>query len=121
MKHILLADEDPDILLGLRDYLESRGYKVTSVTNGYDAAVIAVQNDLSLVFICSQLAIDGFDKIQEIRKGNHKIPIIIMTSSMEDMHHKILQQWAHDWLRQPIEHDKLDMILTRHIATDQSE
>lgn len=121
MKHILLADEDPDILLGLRDYLDSRGYIVTTVTTGQDAAFIAVQNKVSLVLICSQLAMDGFDKIREIQKGNHKIPVIIMTSSMEDMHDKKLLPWVHGWLRQPIEQDELNMILTEHIVQEQGK
>lgn len=120
MKHILLADEDPDILLALQDHLESHGYKVTTATNGRDAADIAEQNNLSLVLICHQLMMDGLDKIQHIQKGKNKIPIIVMTSSIEDMPYKILLPWVHGWLCQPINHDELNLILVRHCTENQS-
>lgn len=85
-KTILIIDDEKNILILLKDYLESEGYSVITASNGREALDIFNEN-LSLVDLIildvMMPEIDGWTVCREIRKFSN-VPIWILTARSED-------------------------------------
>jgi len=49
VKHILLVEDDPDLTVVMRDYLEAYSYRVTTVANGVDGLKAIADSDFDAV------------------------------------------------------------------------
>jgi len=100
---ILIAEDDVNLARTMSAYLSDKGYMVTHCTNGEDAyeAFCKDRFDLCLLDIMMPIK-DGFTLAQDIRKNNHKIPIIFISAknSPEDMIHG-LNLGADDFIPKP--------------------
>jgi len=82
-KHILIADDDPDIVDLLEAYYKRKGYEITVVTNGKDALQKMEAEKFDLVLMDVMMPyIDGYHVTYEITSkfGADAPKIIIMTS-----------------------------------------
>ena len=80
MKKILVADDDNDLRDFLSDELSSAGYSVTSVRNGADAVVEAVEGRYDLVLMDMYMpGLDGMQAIRVLRKVAPRLPVIGLT------------------------------------------
>jgi CheY-like chemotaxis protein len=83
-KRILLADDDPDTLVVLKDRLASFGFQVTAVSNGREAVEEIKQKDYGLVIMDAIMPeMDGLEALRMIRRIEPKTPVIMITSSIE--------------------------------------
>lgn len=84
-KTILIA-EDEEILLELfAELLQSHGYHVISSLNGKETLSLLNKHDVDLVIIDRKMPeMDGITCIQEMKKLNYKIPVIISSGSQTD-------------------------------------
>ena len=55
MANILLIDDDPNLILLVKDYLEFRGYKVLTAANGREALKIVEQEPLDMIILVSYI------------------------------------------------------------------
>ncbi|MGD9157406.1 MAG: response regulator transcription factor [Desulfobacteraceae bacterium] len=100
---ILVAEDDPNILTGLVDTLESEGYSVTTATNGEEAlrSYKAEQFDLLLLDIMMP-EVSGYDVCKQIRSNDEDIPIIMLTAKSEEIDKVVgLQLGADDYISKP--------------------
>lgn len=82
---ILLVEDDPNLSLVLKDYLEMLDYE-TIVCNDGEKAVILFQEehfDLCLLDVMLPLK-DGFTVAQEIRAYDKETPIVFLTAKNQD-------------------------------------
>lgn len=80
-QHILLVDDDIDLLEMTSIFLQSLGYIVDAYTNPKHALVAAQTMPFNLVISDLRMApMDGMELLQEILKVNSQLPIIIMTA-----------------------------------------
>jgi DNA-binding response OmpR family regulator len=82
---ILWADDEIDLLKAHILFLEQKGHKVSSVSNGADA-IEAVRNEtFDIVFLDENMpGMNGLEALAGIKAINPNIPIIMITKSEEE-------------------------------------
>jgi DNA-binding NarL/FixJ family response regulator len=82
-KRLLLVDDDPNLILLVKDYLEFRGYEVTSADNGR-IALEQLQEELPDLIICDVMMpeMDGYTFVESVREEPRTswIPVIFLSA-----------------------------------------
>ncbi len=82
---ILWADDEIDLLKPHILFLTEKGYKLTTVTNGYDAVDAFKNNHFDLVFLDENMpGITGLETLSQIKNLNNDVPIVLITKSEEE-------------------------------------
>ena len=85
--HVLLVDDDPDILEGLKTVLESQLYRLETAQDGEECLERIAEEIPDLVILDLLMPrMDGFAVIREIRNNPHyaTLSIIVLTTVIED-------------------------------------
>jgi DNA-binding response OmpR family regulator len=101
-KKILIVDDEPLIVKGLKYSLEQDGYEISSASDGELAvqAFFAGQYDLVLLDVMLPKA-SGIEVCQRIREKSN-VPIIMLTAKGEDMDKILgLEYGADDYMTKP--------------------
>ena len=102
MYHILICDDQPDIVNALEIYLAPEGYKLYKAYTGKEAVDIVRENEIHLILLDVMMPVmDGITAIGEIRKFSNA-PIILLTAKSE-MEDKVLglNMGADDYITKP--------------------
>ena len=84
-KKILLVDDEPLILKGLKYSLEKDGYETESAADGEEALERFAAGNFDMVLLDVMLpGVDGIEVCQRIREHSN-VPIIMLTAKGEDM------------------------------------
>jgi DNA-binding NarL/FixJ family response regulator len=82
-KKLLLIDDDPNLILLVKDYLEFRGYTVTTAENGREALEI-LDRELPDMIICDVMMpeMDGYAFVEKIRQDSRFgwIPVMFLSA-----------------------------------------
>jgi CheY-like chemotaxis protein len=84
LKHILVADDDPSIRVYLSHVLETAGYRVTEVDDGYAALTMltAESEDFdALVSDCGMPLMSGPEVLSRLRAAGSSLPVLLMSGS----------------------------------------
>lgn len=82
---ILVVEDDPSILLGLRMNLESEGYEVVGAADGAEA-VEQVRRDFDLVILDLMLPrINGFDVLRRMRAEGIRTKVIVLSARTSEL------------------------------------
>jgi DNA-binding response OmpR family regulator len=102
-KRILIIEDEPDLVRGLRDALEFEGFDIVSSGKGAEGVQIARAHAPDLVLLDLMLPdMNGFAVCEEIRKTNPLIPIIMLTArSQESDKIRGLEVGADDYVTKP--------------------
>ena len=101
-KKILLVDDEPLILKGLKYSLEQDGYVTESAVDGEEAIAKFFEEHFDLVLLDVMLpGLDGIEVCQRIREQSN-VPIIMLTAKGEDMDKILgLEYGADDYMTKP--------------------
>ena len=101
-KRILLVDDEPLIIKGLKYTLEQEGYETLSAMDGEEALSVFFSNAIDLVLLDVMLPkLDGIQVCQRIRESSN-VPIIMLTAKGEDMDKILgLEYGADDYMTKP--------------------
>ncbi len=101
--HILVAEDDTNIRIGLVDTLESEGYRVTAVEDGQKATTLFEEGKFDLVLLDVMMPEkSGYDVCREIRTKDENIPVIMLTAKGEEIDKVVgLQLGADDYITKP--------------------
>jgi DNA-binding response OmpR family regulator len=113
VKPVLPADDDPDVLPGLREHLESPGDRLTAVSNGREAVEQAQRGDYSVALMCSGLVSDGVEVLRMLRRSKLTLPALLMTSTDAVRHIAMPVDQVQGRPRHPIDRDKLAELVER--------
>ncbi|MDR1570267.1 MAG: response regulator transcription factor [Oscillospiraceae bacterium] len=101
-KRLLLVDDEPLILKGLKYSLEQDGYEVDSASDGEEAMRMFSNRLYDLILLDVMLPeINGIEVCQRIRERSN-VPIIMLTAKGEDMDKILgLEYGADDYMTKP--------------------
>ncbi len=84
MSHILIADDNRQIVAVLRDYAQKEGFSVSVAEDGERAIQLFTEQDFDMVLLDVMMPKkDGFEVCREIRRQS-AVPIIMITARGED-------------------------------------
>lgn len=109
MKYILLAEDDTDYALILKQYLEISGFTVTRAENGHEALSLA-QQALPDIFVLDVMmpVMDGFTLAENLVSLYPDIPFVFLTArGLKEDKIKGLRLGADDYVVKPFEADEL--------------
>ena len=103
MTRILVAEDDPDIALGLQQDLQLEGYDVEVVGDGHTAISRAESDAFDLILLDVMLpGKDGFDVCRQLRRSRLPIPIILLTAKSHEAEKILgLESGADDYVTKP--------------------
>ena len=103
MSKILIAEDDPNIRIGLIDTLESEGYLVISSENGKIALDEHNKQSFDLIILDVMMPeVSGYDVCRTIRKSDEQTPIIMLTAKGEEIDKVVgLELGADDYVTKP--------------------
>ncbi len=101
-KRILLVDDEPLILKGLKYSLEQEGYETDSAADGEEALSRFFSGTYDIILLDVMLPkLDGISVCQRIREHSN-VPIIMLTAKGEDMDKILgLEYGADDYMTKP--------------------
>ena len=103
-QRILWADDEIDLLRPHILFLESKGYEVTSVTNGVDAIEQVRTGRFDLVLLDEQMpGMGGLEALSEIKELQTDVPVVMITKSEEErIMEEALGGKISDYLTKPV-------------------
>ena len=117
MTRILIAEDDPEIAMLERDYLEIEGYQVHMVDNGQQAVTEALTGGYGLILLDLMLpGCSGYDVCRLIR-DRIDVPILMVTARAESVD-KIrgLGLGADDYIAKPFDPAELVARVKAHLS-----
>ena len=101
-KRILLVDDEPILMKGLKYTLEKDEYEILTASDGEEALEVFFNHPVDLVLLDVMLPkIDGIAVCQRIRETS-SVPIIMLTAKGEDMDKILgLEYGADDYITKP--------------------
>jgi len=85
METILIVEDDPTMLRGLKDNFEFKGYRVLAAPDGEDGLNAALNEKPDLIILDIMLPkINGYEVCRLIRQENLDMPIIMLTAKGEE-------------------------------------
>ncbi|MCB0735293.1 MAG: bifunctional response regulator/alkaline phosphatase family protein [Flavobacteriales bacterium] len=115
--HLLWADDEIELLKPHILFLESKGYKLTTVNNGMDAIDQIKEQHFDLVFLDENMpGISGLDALKEIKELDKDLPVIMITKSEEEhiMEDAIGSKIA-DYLIKPVNPNQILLSIKRQL------
>jgi DNA-binding response OmpR family regulator len=82
---ILWVDDEIDLLKSQIQFLENRGYRVTTVTNGPDAVALVNERPFDAVLLDEiMVGMDGIETLHALKAVDASLPVIMVTKSTEE-------------------------------------
>lgn len=104
MYHILICDDEKDIVNALKIYLNDPGYAFYTASNGREALQILEEQEIHLVLMDIMMPeMDGITAMAKIRE-NSNVPVILLTAKSEDADKVLgLDIGADDYITKPFQ------------------
>src|SRR5580692_7046465 len=108
-KTILLIEDEPNIVMGLRDALEFEGFRVVSAARGKDGVSLWKAEGPDAIILDLMLPdMNGYAVCEEIRRTSPVVPIIMLTArSQESDKIRGLDSGADDYVTKPFSVNEL--------------
>lgn len=102
MYHILICDDEQDIVNALKIYLNNVDYILHEANNGLEALAVLEREDIHLVLLDIMMPeMDGMEAMVKIREKSN-VPIILLTAKSEDSDKVLgLTVGADDYITKP--------------------
>jgi DNA-binding response OmpR family regulator len=106
---VLLVDDETDIAEVIQDRLEAYGFTVVTTGTGVEALRVLSMERFDGIFLDVKMPeMGGIEALEEIRKKDEKIPIIMITSSStRESAIEALTKGANDFVLKPFEWQEL--------------
>lgn len=110
-KELLLVDDDPNLILLVKDYLEFRGYRVITAENGREALEV-LETQVPDLIVCDIMMpeMDGYALVKHIRENPRTswIPVLFLSAKGQSQDRvKGLNMGADVYMVKPFEPEEL--------------
>ena len=83
MKHVVVIDDEREILACLEEALSGEGYRVTACVSGTEAMGLLAHEEPDLVMLDLRMPdVNGIEVLQSLRHNHPRVPIIICSALM---------------------------------------
>jgi two-component system response regulator AtoC len=119
MGNILIVDDDPTMIVALKEILEEAGQTTVSATSGSQA--LSKISEVDLVFTDLQMpGMSGVELLRAIRERDDSLPVIILTAhGSEKAAVEAMKGGAHDYLTKPFNVDEVALLAERALESRQ--
>ena len=102
MNHVLLIDDDVELVTMFAEYLAQEGFAVTGVHNGQEGARAALSGEYAIAILDVMMpGTNGIDALRLIRAGS-RIPVLMLTARGDDADRILgLELGADDYVAKP--------------------
>ena len=116
-KKILIIEDEPDLIKGLKLNLSDEGFDVNWAVNGVEGLRKALEETPDLIILDIMLPeMDGLQVCRELRQKNISIPIIMLTAKGEEIDKVVgLEIGADDYITKPFSVRELLARLKAHL------
>jgi len=114
---ILWVDDEIDLLKPHILFLEKKGYKLTTCTNGTDAIDFVKESNFDIIFLDENMpGINGLETLAEIKQIRSNLPVVMITKSEEEyiMEEAIGSKIA-DYLIKPVNPNQILLSLKKNL------
>jgi len=103
LKTVLIVEDDPGILVNLKDEFESYGCTVFSAEDGGKGLTLARKEKPDLIILDLMLPVmDGYEVCRELRNEGSRTPIIMLTAKSKEIDKVLgLELGADDYVTKP--------------------
>jgi YesN/AraC family two-component response regulator len=114
---ILWIDDEMESLKSQIMFLETKGYKVNSLSNGFDAVDYVKENEVDVVLLDESMpGISGLETLQKIKEINTQIPIVLITKNeTENLMDEAIGSQITDYLIKPVNPNQVWLSLKKII------
>lgn len=119
-RKILWADDEIDLLKPHILFLESKGYRVTSVSNGNDAVACAAREKFDVVLLDESMpGLGGLATLEAIKEHDPSVPVVLVTKNeAESLMDEAIGRRISDYLIKPVRPTQLFLALKRLFESD---
>ena|SRR3989338_3720617 len=106
---VLVVDDEEDVVEVIQDRLEAYGFTVVTAGNGVEALKRLSMEKFDGVFLDVKMPeMGGIEALEEIRRRDRKIPVIIITSSStREAAIEAIAKGANEYVLKPFEWEEL--------------
>jgi len=103
MARILIAEDETDMAMGLRDNLQFEGYEVIVAADGEAALQAAKTKNPDLLLLDIMMPkMDGLEVCRRVREAGFRIPILMLTAKSQEIDVvRVLEVGADDYVTKP--------------------
>ncbi|MBN2327065.1 MAG: sigma-54-dependent Fis family transcriptional regulator [Candidatus Omnitrophica bacterium] len=120
--HILIADDQPDVLTALRVLLKNEGFQISEAQSPQAVIQETEKRDFDVVLMDMNYTRDttsgeeGLDLLQKLRKADDTLPIVIITGfGSIKLAVEAMKRGARDFIQKPWENERLLSILNTQV------
>jgi DNA-binding response OmpR family regulator len=123
MSNILIVEDEPDMVLGLRDNFELEGYKVSVARDGEEGLKKALDEKPDLVVLDLMLPkMSGLDVCRNLRRSSFTAPILMLTARGQELDKVLgLEVGADDYITKPFSLNELLARVRAHLRRASNE
>lgn len=117
MKKLLVVEDDPAILTGLKALLTSEDYDVISTSDGLDGEKLALLENPDLILLDINLPnLSGLEVCRKLREKNFNNPIFMLTSRNDQLDKIIgFEMGADDYITKPFDNREVVSRIRAHL------
>ncbi len=119
-RKILWADDEIELLKPHILFLESKGYRVTSVSNGTDAVACAAREKFDVVLLDESMpGLGGLATLEAIKERDPSVPIVLVTQNeAESLMDEAIGKRIDDYLIKPVRPTQIFLAVKRLLESD---
>lgn len=114
---ILWVDDEMESLQSQKIFLETKGYEVQAITNGFEAIDFVKDNHVDVVLLDETMpGISGLETLQKIKEVNKQIPVVMITKNeTENLMDDAIGSQITDYLIKPVNPNQVLLSLKKII------
>lgn len=114
---ILWVDDEIESLQSQKMFLETKGYNVHTLTNGFDAIDYVKENFVDVVLLDETMpGITGLETLAKIKEYNSQIPVVLITKNeTENLMNEAIGSQISDYLIKPVNPNQVLLSLKKII------
>ena len=115
--HILVVDDEEDVLEILIELIRADGYRVSGAESGEKALEALQRESIDLVLTDLMMpGMNGWELLTAIKQNDESIPVIVITGFITEQSESILTDHQADgYLIKPIDQRRLQVLLKAHL------